>query len=314
MTIATDSVASDGLAQPISFEARYGAGADRSLVLGGGGLFFVAWQIAYLNGLAQRGVQLDRAEIVVGTSAGSIVASILTAGRLHRFGVKVELLARIPSLAAALAPTADPHPSQIRALELFRDAADAEPDTVRPIGHAALAAAATPAPQLQRNIGLVMGVRKWRSDALQISTVDTYTGERLVLRREHGLSLPHAAAASASVPGLFQPQPVLDRRCMDGGVSGTGTHSDRVAGASRALVVSLVGGETSHPAGMTSAADGQLRELDQLRDSGTEVRVAGPSGVVVTDLMNAEAVGRALELGEQHAERDAKGLRSFWND
>jgi hypothetical protein len=44
------------------------------------------------------------------------------------------------------------------------------------------------------------------------------------------------------------------------------------------------------------------------------VRVAGPSGVVVTDLMDAAAIGRALELGEQHAERDAKDLRAFWND
>src|SRR3954468_14150035 len=86
------AIAADGLGQPISFDAAYGAGADRTLVLGGGGVFFVAWQIAYLNRISQQGVDLGRAEIVVGTSAGSIVASILTAGRLHRFGIKVELL------------------------------------------------------------------------------------------------------------------------------------------------------------------------------------------------------------------------------
>lgn len=311
---ATPPSESDGLAQPISFDAGYGDGADRTIVLGGGGLFFVAWQIAYLNGIAQRGVDLERAEIVVGTSAGSIVAAILTAGRLHRFGVKVELLARVPSLVAALAPTADPHPSQLRATELFRDATDASPDTIVPIGHAALAAQALPPAQLQRSIALVMGVRKWRSSTLQISAVDTYTGERLILRGEHGFSLPQAAAASASVPGIFQPQQIGDRRCMDGGVSGSGTHCDRVAGASRALVVSLLGAAASHPAGMTMAADGQAAEVDQLRASGTDVRVVGPTGVDLDELMDPQAIGRALEQGEQQAESDAKGLRTFFNE
>ena len=39
----------DGVARPISFEARYGAGLDRALVLGGGGVVFVAWLTAYLH-------------------------------------------------------------------------------------------------------------------------------------------------------------------------------------------------------------------------------------------------------------------------
>lgn len=315
--VAADPVASiesDGLAQPISFDAAYGAGADRTIVLGGGGLFFVAWQIAYLDHVAQQGVDLGRAEIVVGTSAGSIVASILTAGRLHRFGVKVELLAKVPSLVSAMAPTASPGPSQMRALELFRDADDAQPDTIRSIGYAALAARANPAEQLQRSTALVMGVRKWRSSALQISTVDTYTGERLILRREHGLTLPHAAAASASVPGLFQPQTIGERRCMDGGVSGSGTHCDRVAGSTRALVLSLVGGDASTPGGMTMSENGQLTEIEQLRSTGTAVHLVGPAGVDVTELMDPQSVGRALELGAQQAAQDAPTLRSFWND
>ncbi len=171
----------DDLAQPYSFEARYGAGHRRTISLGGGGLYFVAWQISYLNTLATRGVRLTDAEVVVGTSAGSLVAGILTAGRLHRFGMKVDLLAKLPALVAALAPVKDLHPSQVRARDLFGAATDAEPDTIRAIGHAALAAQATPAAQLARSTSLVMGVRPWRSPALQITSVDTYTGERLVL-------------------------------------------------------------------------------------------------------------------------------------
>jgi NTE family protein len=312
----TSSVASDplldDLAVPISFEARHGDGVDRAIVLGGGGLFFVAWQISYLHGLARREVDLGRAELVVGTSAGSIVASILTSGRLSRFATKVDLLSKAPFLVAALAGSGTLRPSQERARDAFAAATDAEPDTVRAIGHAALAAQATPSSQTQRSIGFVMGVRRWSSEALRISTVDTYTGERLVLRADHGLSLPRAAAASAAVPGLFSPCQIGDRRCMDGGVSGSGLHSDLVAGASRAIVVSLVGGETSHPGGMTSAPNGQLVELDHLRASGTQVHVAGPSGVTPEQLMDPTEMARALELGEQQAERDARAVAQLW--
>ena len=52
--------ANEALARPISFDARYGEGAGRTLVLGGGGVYFVAWQVAYLNGLIKRGVELSK--------------------------------------------------------------------------------------------------------------------------------------------------------------------------------------------------------------------------------------------------------------
>ena len=114
----------DDLAVPISFEARHGDGVDRAIVLGGGGLFFVAWQISYLHGLARREVDLGRAELVVGTSAGSIVASILTSGRLSRFATKVDLLSKAPFLVAALAGSGTLRPSQERARDAFAAATD----------------------------------------------------------------------------------------------------------------------------------------------------------------------------------------------
>ena len=47
------------LALPRDFGADYGRGVDRGLCLGGGGLFFVAWQVAYLQTLASHGVRFD---------------------------------------------------------------------------------------------------------------------------------------------------------------------------------------------------------------------------------------------------------------
>ncbi|MEU7906268.1 patatin-like phospholipase family protein [Actinoplanes sp. NPDC049118] len=52
----------------------------RALVLGGGGVSGVAWEIGLLHGLAERGVDLTTADLFVGTSAGSVVAAQLTGG------------------------------------------------------------------------------------------------------------------------------------------------------------------------------------------------------------------------------------------
>src|SRR3954464_9126569 len=52
----------------------------RALVLGGGGITGVAWEIGVLAGLADAGVDLTGADLVVGTSAGSVVGAQGTSG------------------------------------------------------------------------------------------------------------------------------------------------------------------------------------------------------------------------------------------
>ena len=231
-----DSVAGmtdDGLAKPIAFDAGYGAGVDRALVLGGGGVVFVAWLTAYLGELSRRGVVVQDADRIVGTSAGSVLATVLAAGRLDRFGRLIRLVEQRPGLIGRLAPAAELAPSQQRAVELFDAARDAEVATVRAIGAAALAAHTPGVNRLPSSVALMTQSWSWPSPRLVVSAVDVYSGERLALDEGTGVPLLRAVAASASVPGLFPPQPVGDRRAMDGGVSGSGIHSDLVAGARR---------------------------------------------------------------------------------
>ena len=229
----------DALAVPIDFEARYGVGLERGLVLGGGGIVFVAWLVAYLAELAAQGLDLSGADRIVGTSAGSIVATVVASGHIERVGKLLNLAARRPAIIERMAGGSELSPSQQRAVELFLLAGDARPETIRAIGHAALAAQ-TPSPQLLPSSLLpLVGTRSWPSPRLWISAVDTFSGERLAMAESSDVSLLRAIAASASVPGIFRPQQIGDRRVMDGGISGTGIHSDLVAGARRALVLSL---------------------------------------------------------------------------
>ena len=64
------------VALTVDMAARRGAGHRRTVVLGGGGIFFIAWQVAFLNELARQGLVLRDATRFVGTSAGSIVAAL----------------------------------------------------------------------------------------------------------------------------------------------------------------------------------------------------------------------------------------------
>jgi NTE family protein len=299
----------DGLARPRDFDARYGAGVRRALVLGGGGIVFVAWQLAYLRALQERGVPVGDADRIVGTSAGSVVATIVASGRLRRAHFQVETLAKLPQLVAAMAPAQDLRRSQLVALEKFWAADNDRPETIREIGRAALAAVTPDVGTLPRSLQVVLARRRWPGPALQVTAVDAYSGERCVITEAAGVPVHRAVAASSSVPGVFAPQPILDRRCMDGGAAGSGTHPDLVAGAERAVVLAL----TDHgDLGIATSAPGSFAQgIDALRATGTRVTVHTSRLPADTMLMDPREIPAALALGAQQGAEDADAIGAF---
>jgi NTE family protein len=301
-----------GMALPRSMAARYGRGIERGLVLGGGGIWFVAWQTGYLRRLEELGVGLGAADRLVGTSAGSIVASILAGEKLSGFARTVDLLARAPGLLSLMASSAELEPSCQRALDAFRDARDSDPETLRAIGFAALAARTPTAETTARNFGVILRMRRWPSSRLHITCVDTYTGERCVITRSAAVPLARATAASSAVPGIFAPQPIQDRKCMDGGVAGTGVHLDLVAGARRALVVSLVDGTEPGLTWGTMTPETIRREFDDLLATGTEALRVVPRVEVPEDVMDPKLAASAARAGVLQAEEDLGLIQDFW--
>ncbi len=300
------------IALPRSMDARYGRGIERGLVLGGGGIWFVAWQTGYLRRLEELGLQLGLADRLVGTSAGSIVASILAGEKLAGFGRTVDLLTRAPGLLARMAASGPLEPSCERALDSFRDARDCEPQTLREIGFAALAARTPTAEVTARNFSVILRMRRWPSSRLHITCVDAFTGERIVVTRSAAVPLARAAAASSAVPGIFAPQPIQDRKCMDGGVAGTGVHLDLVAGARRALVISLVDGSEPDLAWGTMTPETIRQEFADLQASGTEALRIVPRTQVPEDVMDPRLAVSAVQEGVAQADDDVALLRNFW--
>jgi NTE family protein len=292
------------------FAARYGEGVHRGLSLGGGGLFFIAWQTAYLHKLASEGLRVDSADSVVGTSAGSLVASALLGGRLKRIHTGMSLLARYSKVFARIMPSPTLQPSQQRALDLMSGARNNDIATLRAIGHAALGANVPSSKTMRRSMNVMVGVKHWPSKALKLTCVDAFTGERCVVSTEANASVRDAIAASCSVPGLASPQAIGDRLCMDGGVSGTFVHLDLLAGAKKVLVLALSEGMEDMP---TIAPGAAKKELDLLSGSGTEVMLRVPEHFETEDLISPEAVPKALAMGTRQASADISELIAFWS-
>jgi len=225
-------VFSDNLSIPIPADPSFGRGKDRALVLGGGGEYFAAWMLGFAYGLNANGVPYEIPEIIVGTSAGSVVGSAIAGSHLRRLTKEFDFFGSFPKILAALVPTATPKPSEIRARELCQIARDASIETIQSIGRGAMAAKNPPVSKLQDMIDVLTGNHSWPSQKFHATTMDCYTGERLVVSEANQIPISHAASASMSLPGIFGPTWIDDWICMDGGMSSSSTHSDLVVGRS----------------------------------------------------------------------------------
>ena len=309
--MTTPVLPDDGLAWPRDFEARSAAGLDRVVVLGGGGLYLLAWHVAYLNEMAEHGIDLSQAPRLIGTSAGSVMATGLAGGKLGRLHRMVGTLEKQPGIIDRLAPAGDPSPSQTRARDLFWTMPDSEPETIRNVGRAALAARTPSADTTARTLGLLLGLRRWPSESLHITCMDTYTGERCVVTKSSGVSPSRAVAASSCVPGIFTPQPIRDRKCMDGGVSWSGIHADLAAGADRAVVLTLPPLDLGLPDDSGHNPSDPEAELKELEATGTRVFHRSPEEADADKLMDPQSVSAAFAMGKRQAKDDVTELTAF---
>ena len=58
----------------------FGAGKERAMVLGDGDEYWVAWKQGYFHAFKSKGANLDLPDVYTGTSAGSIISSVLSGG------------------------------------------------------------------------------------------------------------------------------------------------------------------------------------------------------------------------------------------
>ena len=201
-----------------------------ALVLGGGGITGIAWELGILAGLAEEGIDLTDADIVVGTSAGSVVGAQVTNGVPLADLYAAQLEPPDAEIGGRL--------SRIAALKLL-------PPYVLPgtgreklmrVGRVAKGAHAPGSVDREGVIRARLPIHAWPERDLRVSAVDTDSGEFTVFTRDSGVDLVSAVAASCAVPTVWPPVEIDGRSYMDGGMRST-ANVDVALGAERVVVL-----------------------------------------------------------------------------
>src|ERR1700750_824981 len=74
----------------------------RALVLGGGGVTGIAWETGLIAGLAGLGIDLAAADVIIGTSAGSVVGTDIACGQELEALSQAQLAPPAPEPAARI--------------------------------------------------------------------------------------------------------------------------------------------------------------------------------------------------------------------
>ena len=271
--------------------------ARRGLVLGGGGLVGAAWMVGVLASLSD---ELDPTEmdVLVGTSAGSVLAAALTAGVTPN-----EMVAHQrndPDLDGPLAGLAYDFGVLGTRSDLPRPGigspALARRLLSKPGAHRLPVALAAVLPRGRASMGglpelVDQLLPSWPVDrVLAICAMDYTNGQRRVFDGAEGEASPCTAVrASCAMPGWFSPVPVDGRDYVDGG-SYSFTSVDVAAGHGLdELYVLAPLAHDVRTAGRLTIADRLLRwwrvpqtrlmyrEAEKARQEGTRIRLITPT-------------------------------------
>jgi NTE family protein len=274
----------------------------RALVLGGGGVTGVAWEIGLIAGLAGLGIDLAGADVIIGTSAGSVVGADIACGQ------ELEALYQ-----AQLAPPAPEPAARMRwgivGRLLWVMSTSRDPVRARArIGSWALAAPTMPEAARRKVIEVRVPAGGWPARALKVTAVDARTGEFVVFDAAGDAGLADAVGASCAVPGVWPPVTIGNRRFMDGGVRSV-ANADLAAGYQRVVIVAPVTAGAGHFAS-------PRRQAAALTAAGARVVLVRPDRAAVhaigRNVLDVSRRAAAAAAGRAQAAAEAARVRGVW--
>ncbi|CAB4332084.1 MAG: patatin-like phospholipase family protein [Actinobacteria bacterium] len=210
----------------------------KALVLGGGGVAGIAWELGVLDALATTGVDLTTADRIVGTSAGSAVGAQL------RTGESLDSLCARQLVPAEQSAELQVESSLDSLIEQFAACFEGAPNALevrRRLGAVALGA---PTVEEAARIAVIesrLSSHEWSERELLVTAVDAFTGEFRVFDKNSGVSLVSAVTASCAVPGIWPPVTIGDTRFIDGGVN-SGSNADLAEGCEVVVIIAPFAG------------------------------------------------------------------------
>ena len=296
----------------------------RALVLGGGGPVGIGWEAGLLVGLAGSGVDVDRADAVVGTSAGSVVGFTLASGGDLTQAIALVGAAGQAQDADAGAGAGDAEEAAAGLEQLISTLAEAaaDPEAAEAaragLGTLALQSATISEDRWLDMFGTFAGA-EW-PESFACTAVDTESGRFQVWKKSSGVDVQHAVASSCAVPAIFPPVTIKGTRWMDGGVRDM-LNADVAAGSDVVLAVSCTLLEIPEGFGVPDldVVLGATRsQLDRLRSEGSKVETIVPGDEMLDisgwglNLMDFTRAPAAYEAGVRQGEAEAARLSGFW--
>ena len=278
---------------------------SRGLVLGGGGVAGIAWELGLLAGLADAGVDLTGADTLVGTSAGSVVATLVATGVPLAKAYEAQL--EPPERSTELGAPFDIDELQAAAMAAMREAGGDRQRFRAAIGATALAAPTVAEPVRREIIAARLPVHDWPARDLRIVAVDAVSGREAVFTRDSGVGLVDAVAASCAVPGVWPPVTIGEHRYIDGGLRSI-TNADLAAGCAALVVL----------APMTMPAGGPFpsmkEEVSGLEPSRVHVVTADAAfqAAAGTNPLDPATRAPSARAGRAQAPAVADAVRSVW--
>ena len=273
----------------------------QALVLGGGGVAGIAWHTGVLSGLADAGVDVGGADLIVGTSAGATVAAQFGGGRTvgEWYQRQVDPALQGRELPPAGMPVSELWEVMIRLHQEVPDPAERR----RRIGAMALATDTVAEPVRRAVVeGRLMG-QDWPDRPIALVAVEADTGQRCVFERHSGVELVDAVAASCAVPGVWPPVTISGRRYVDGGVFSI-SNVDLAAGYDTVLVL----------APMT---DPELEgQLDEVNAAGRSLVLSPDEDALAAfgpDPLDPSVRGPAARAGHAQGKAVAPTVSTFWS-
>jgi NTE family protein len=246
------------------------ANTRRAVVLGGGGVTGIAWETGLLAGLAEAGIDLTSADLVVGTSAGSVVGAQILSGVSLEDLYSAQLADAKGEIAASIGAGV-----VLRFILASAWPGDARRGRAR-LGRAALKARTVPEAERREVIRRRLPNTSWPQRRLLITAVDAESGESRIFDRDSGVPLADAVAASCAVPLVWPAITIGGRQYIDGGVRSI-ANADLAVGCDRVVVLA--------PANVAFRPSGRISK--QLASLGPQVR----SLVISPDAAARKAIG-----------------------
>ncbi|MEV5409332.1 patatin-like phospholipase family protein [Thermopolyspora sp. NPDC052614] len=274
---------------------------SKALVLAGGGIAGISWEVGMIHGLIREGVDLTDADRIVGTSAGSVVGALVTGGADLEQAIEAQIAAETGS---ARSPEPTPDADLLAAFAILFDPTIDPKEGRRRIGEMALAAETAPEDHTAR-VFERLPIQGWPDRDLRITAVDAYTGDFVVWDRDSGVPLVKAVTASCAVPGVFPPVTVGDRRYIDGGVRSP-VNADLAAGASSVVVL--------EPLSALWPRERVQAEIDTLGDAKVLSLTPDEAALAVfgANVLDPALWGPAFKAGLDQAASAADAVRKVW--